>query len=111
MARGDDITHPRQRWRFRNSDRAAEQGWAQCVQQVPVHAESAWEAIVSTPREITAKRYRLKGSLSTGVQDGKTLEQWQHKITASGRLWYLIDDEATTVWLKHATLSHLKATE
>lgn len=111
MARGDDITHPQQRWRFRYSDRAAQRGWLQCVRQAPVHAKSAWEAIVSTPRDVNPKQYRLKGSLSTGVQDGKTLEQWQHKITAGGRLWYLIDDETTTVWLKEATLSHPKATE
>lgn len=111
MARGDDIDHPQQRWRFRYGDRTAQRGWQQCVRQVPANAAQAWEAIVADPRRTGDRQYRLKGSLSTGRQDGKTLERWQYKITSGGRLWYLIDDEVATVWLDVASLSHPKATE
>ena len=109
MARGDEVQHPQQRWRF--GDRAAERGWAQCVRQVPTDAEEAWRAIVSDPRRTTPRQHRLKGGLSTGRQDGRALERWQHKITSGGRLWYLVDDETDTVWLDTATLSHPVATE
>ena len=111
MARGDEIQPPQQQWRFRYGDRRAEQGWTQCVRQVRPNAAEAWNAIVSTPRQTSHRQYRLKGSLSTGQQDGKTLEQWQYKITSGGRIWYLIDDETDTVWLAYASLSHPKATE
>lgn len=42
---------------------------------------------------------------------GRALEQWQVKVSAGGRIWYLPDDEDHTVWVVYASLAHPKATE
>ncbi|MGD9751240.1 MAG: hypothetical protein AB7W59_09615 [Acidimicrobiia bacterium] len=43
--------------------------------------------------------------------NGVDLEQWQFEVTAGGRLWYCIDDDAKTVWLTDAHVGHPKSTE
>ena len=52
-----------------------------------------------------------KGTLATRVVNGRELEQWQHEVTAGGRLWYCIDDDVRTVWMTDALPGHPKATE
>jgi hypothetical protein len=37
------------------------------------------------------------------------MEQWQY--AGGGRLWYVIDDDKSTVWLTEASPGHPKATE
>jgi hypothetical protein len=32
-------------------------------------------------------------------------------VTGSGRIWYLLDSERTTIWIDEARLGHPKATE
>jgi len=39
------------------------------------------------------------------------LEQWQIEVTGGGRIWYLVDDDARTVWLVEAGTGHPRATE
>ena len=39
------------------------------------------------------------------------MDQWQYEVTAGGRLWYCIDDDAKTVWLTAVHSGHPKATE
>lgn len=111
MARDSEIHHPQQKWAFRFADRKATKGWQECTSQARANACEAWVAIVSDPRRTTGRQHRLKGSLASGEQNGRTLERWQYEITSGGRLWYLIDEEDHTVWLILASLSHPKATE
>jgi hypothetical protein len=54
---------------------------------------------------------RLRGSLARRKFGGSELEQWQIEVTGGGRIWYLVDDDAHTVWLVHAGTGHPKATE
>jgi hypothetical protein len=42
---------------------------------------------------------------------GKPLAQWQYQVIAGGRLWYLVDHDTRTCWIKHAGTAHPKATE
>jgi hypothetical protein len=77
----------------------------------PGNARVAWEHITADPRNRTARQHPLKGSLGTRVVNGRQLEQWQYEVTGGGRLWYVIDDEAKTVWLTEARPGHPKATE
>ena len=42
---------------------------------------------------------------------GRTLEQWQVKVSQSGRIWYLPDDDERTVWVVYASPAHPKPTE
>jgi hypothetical protein len=39
------------------------------------------------------------------------MEQWQYEVTAGGRVWYLVDRKARTVWLTHASTAHPQATD
>jgi len=110
MARGDQISHP-SGWEFRFGDRQAEVGWRSVVAHAPANAATAWGQIVRNPRAFSEHQHQLKGKLRTGTYRGRTLEQWQYEVTGGGRLWYLIDDEAETVWLIHAGTGHPKATE
>lgn len=49
------------------------------------------------PRDTT--HYQLKGNLAYRGFNGRTLEQGQVKISDSGRVWYLPDDEKRTMWM------------
>ncbi|EUA35221.1 hypothetical protein I552_6011 [Mycobacterium xenopi 3993] len=35
------------------------------------------------------------------------MEQWQYEVTGGGRIWYLVDVEKRTLWLRHAGLGIL----
>jgi hypothetical protein len=58
-----------------------------------------------------ATHYRLRGDLATRQFGGKHLQQWQIKVGRSGRILYLPDDQARTVWVVYASAAHPKATE
>jgi hypothetical protein len=51
------------------------------------------------------------GDLATREIRGKALEQWQIKVSSSGRIWYLPDDAAHTVWVVYASPAHPKPTD
>jgi hypothetical protein len=53
-----------------------------------------------------ASHYQLRGSLATREIKGRTLEQWQVKVSSSGRVWYQPDDETHTVWIVYASPAH-----
>jgi hypothetical protein len=55
--------------------------------------------------------HRLRGGLSSREWRGKELEQWQIKVSGSGRIWYLPDDGTHTVWVVLASIGHPKQTE
>jgi len=48
--------------------------------------------------------------LATRSFGGHDLEQWQIKVSGSGRIWYLPDDEKHAVWIAYASPAHFKAT-
>ena len=41
----------------------------------------------------------------------RQLEQWQIKVSGSGRIWYLPDDQEHKVWVVYASMAHPKQTE
>lgn len=43
---------------------------------------------------------RLKGALGTATWKGSEYERWQYEVTGGGRIWFFIDDERRTVWIK-----------
>jgi hypothetical protein len=49
--------------------------------------------------------------LASGVHRGVEMEQWQYEVTSGGRLWYLVDTEKRTLWLRHAGPGHPSATD
>lgn len=54
---------------------------------------------------------RLKGGLASRVIGGKQLQQWQHELTAAGRIWYCPDKDEGVVWVTQVDLNHPKSTE
>jgi hypothetical protein len=55
--------------------------------------------------------YQLRDDLASKQFRGRSLEQRQVKVSGSGRIWYLPDDETHTVWVVHASSTHPKKTE
>ena len=98
-------------WDFRFATNEAVKGWEQICSAAASNARTAWDRTTVDPRQRDARQHRLKGTLSTRMINGRDLEQWQYEVTAGGRLWYCIDDDARTVWMTDASPGHPKATE
>lgn len=63
------------------------------------------------PRQRTARHHPLRGDLAIRVLQGRTMERWQHEITAGGRVWLLIDEDKHTVWIDEVHLGHPAKTD
>ena len=110
MPRGAEVPHP-SGWVLRFASRAAEVGWKNVVAQARGNAAEAWEHITRNPRRTTERQHRRKGQLASGRYQGRWMEQWQYEVTSGGRLWYLVDAAAKTLWLVHAGTGHPKVTD
>lgn len=97
--------------RFANSSAAV--GWEELARQAAGNLRRAYDAIRANPRAATTpeRHHRLKGSLASGVWKGQHLERWQYEVTGGGRIWYLVDDNARTVWITYAGAGHPKETD
>lgn len=99
-------------WSVRFGTGEAADTWEELCNHAPAKAREAYELMRRNPRPPLDKaHYRLRGELSTRTLAGKDLEQWQIKVSGSGRIWYLPDDEKHTVWVVLASVSHPKETE
>lgn len=112
--RGDRVAPPsvKGEWevKFGTSDSA--KGWDELCVQAKVNTREAFELMRSSPRPPQdGSHYRLKGDLGIRSYGGQDLEQWQIKVSGSGRIWYLPDDSKHTVWIVYAGMAHPKATE
>lgn len=101
----------RQGWDVRYGTNDAVKGWDELAAAAPSNLRAAWERLTTDPRRHDARQHRLKGSLGTRAVAGRALEQWQYEVTGAGRIWYVVDDEARTVWLTGASVGHPKATD
>lgn len=86
-------------------------GWEQICSVAAANARVAWDRITSDPRRRDSRQHPLKGRLGARTINRRELEQWQYEVTAGGRIWYCIDDEARTVWMTGASPGHPKSTE
>jgi len=57
------------------------------------------------------RTHQLKGQLAQKLIGDRKLPQWQHEITAAGRLFYCPDREARVVWVTRVDLAHPGETE
>ncbi|EOM74223.1 hypothetical protein Rrhod_4366 [Rhodococcus rhodnii LMG 5362] len=88
-------------------------GWDTLCQQVPSNALTAWTEL-RTRRDQpapTSRHHCLKGSLATATHRGIAMEQWQYEVTGGGRIWYLVDIDGRTLWIKATGTGHPKATD
>lgn len=97
--------------RFATNDAA--KGREELCRQAAANTRTAFDAIESSPcpSPPTSRQHPLKGSLAAAAHNGKTLPQWQYEVTAGGRIWYLVDHDTRTCWIKHAGTGHPKATD
>jgi hypothetical protein len=97
--------------RFATNDAA--KGWEELSRQAPANTRTAFDAIESQPCPMppTGRQHPLKGTLATDSYAGRTLPQWQYEVTGGGRVWYLVDHESRTCWIKLASTGHPRQTE
>jgi len=114
--RGDRVAPPAGtaiEWELRFATSDAVKGWEALCQQASANTAVAWQELRSRPDNpmATGRHHRLKGRLANGVHRGVEMEQWQYEVTSGGRLWYLVDAEKRTLWLRHAGPGHPSATD
>jgi hypothetical protein len=113
--RGDRVAPPPARdgysIRFATGDVA--KGWEELCRVAAANTRAAYDAMERNPcpRPATERQHQLKGSLSADTYGGKVLPQWQYEVTSGGRIWYLVDHDTRTCWLKFASPHHPKATD
>lgn len=97
--------------RFATNDAA--KGWEELCRQAATSTRTAFEAIEANPcpSPPTARHHQLKGQLAGDSYGGKSLPQWQYEVTSGGRIWYLVDHDTRTCWIKEAGTGHPKKTE
>jgi mRNA-degrading endonuclease RelE of RelBE toxin-antitoxin system len=98
-------------WDVRFGTSEAAKGWQELCAQLASTTREACEQMRANPRPQDATHYRLRGALATRQFGGRTLDQWQIKVSDSGRIMYLPDDEQATVWVVYASPAHSKITE
>jgi mRNA-degrading endonuclease RelE of RelBE toxin-antitoxin system len=99
-------------WHVRFGTSEAAKGWDDLCTHARGKTREAFELIRANPRPPQDdSHYRLRGSLASRSFNARELEQWQIKVSGSGRIWYLPDDENHTVWLVYASPAHPKETE
>ncbi|TWD81588.1 hypothetical protein FB561_2704 [Kribbella amoyensis] len=110
--RGDQVAPPAQpgHWELRFGSSDAAKGWDELCRQAAANTLRAWEALRADPRPFpqTDRHHRLKGKALSTVNG---LEQWQYEVTGGGRVWYVVDEDRRTVWIRHAGTGHPKATD
>lgn len=113
--RGDRVAPPAEvgGWELRFATGEAVKGWENLCRQAAANTLAAWHELRSRPDAPapTPRHHRLKGSLATASHGAVAMEQWQFEVTGGGRLWYLVDTERRTLWIKAAGTGHPKATD
>ena len=57
------------------------------------------------------RTHQLRPPLAEKVIGGKRLPQWQHEVSASGRVFYCPDLTDRVVWVTNVDLAHPKETD
>jgi hypothetical protein len=113
--RGERVAPPAsgELWDLRFATSDAAKGWDELSRQASANTLVAYEELRrrAIAQESTTRHHRLKGRLASGVHNGVEMEQWQYEATAGGRVWYLVDIERRSLWLRYAGTGHPKQTE
>jgi hypothetical protein len=108
--RGDRVAPPAgpKQWELRFATNEAAKGWDWLCQQAAANTETAWRELRMRPEKpVPATRHhRLRGRLASAVHSGLEMEQWQYEVTSGGRIWYLVDIQKRTLWIRHAGPGH-----
>ncbi|MDQ1324236.1 MAG: hypothetical protein QG587_1572 [Chloroflexota bacterium] len=94
-------------WIVRPASRAALRQWASAVAAEPDLMAGVRDRLRTRPLDRSDnpnRTHRLKPPLHEGRVGDARLPQWQHEITAAGRIWYCPDRESQTVWVTRVSL-------
>lgn len=83
------------------------------MQSAPGPLWTAWQVLIKHPTEPESRHrhHRLHGKLATIKVNDRTFDQWQYEPTGGGRIWFYVQEEKRTVWLREVTFGHPKATD
>jgi hypothetical protein len=99
-------------WEVRFGTSEAAKGWDELCTHAAGRTREAFDLLRVNPRPPQdGSHYQLRGSLATREFRGRALEQWQVRVSGSGRIWYLPDDDSHTVWVVYASAAHPKQTD
>jgi hypothetical protein len=99
-------------WDVRFGTAEAAKGWPELCAQFANSTREAFDQMRANPRPPQdSTHYQLRGALATRSFQGRSLQQWQAKVSSSGRIWYLPDDEKRTVWIVYASPAHPRQTD
>ena len=94
-------------WTVRPASRAALRQWEDAVAAQPDLMAGVRDRLRTRPTDRSDnpnRTHRLKPPLHEGRVGDSKLPQWQHEITAAGRIWYCPDSESRTVWVTRVSL-------
>ena len=113
--RGDRVTvpPPPDEWDVRFGTKEAATGWEELCRYALGNTRRCLEVLQAEPRLGVSpeRQHRLRGDLASHRHNGKDLEQWEYEVTSGGRVRYVIDDEARSVWLIYASPQRPKDTD
>ncbi|MFC8032354.1 hypothetical protein ACFUVU_05965 [Streptomyces griseoincarnatus] len=113
--RGDDVAPPPVdgEWRLRFATNEAAKKRSELGAETPGNTRRCFEALRGDPasRSDPDRQHRLRGRLATGNRGGRDCPQWEHAVTAGGRVRHLVDEARRTVYFVYASPRHPKDTE
>jgi hypothetical protein len=115
--RGDDAAPPpiNDEYRIVFTSTDAARGWTDLSRQEPSNTRWAFEQMRNNPgcrnQPPSGRHSRMKREYANGFHNGCELPQWQIEVTGGARIWYLVDNEKRTCWIKEAGRAHPKGTE
>jgi hypothetical protein len=115
--RGDAVAPPPRdgEWQIRYANNDSAKGWAGLEQVAATNLWWAWDIMRTDPGQgpgkPTSRHFRLRGDRATASHGVREMAQWQIEVTSGGRIWYLLDEERHTVWVKLASPGRPKATD
>ena len=98
---------PPAEWTVKPASRAALRGWEEVAEAEPDLMRVVKERLRTRPLDRSDnpnRTHRLKPPLDLGRVGDLKLPQWQHEMTASGRIWYCVDADTRTVWVTKVSL-------
>lgn len=95
MAREERVARPARsdEWEIVAADKGVSDDWDRWAKQEPNALATAYDQLATNPMQLSTRQKRPQGkTMGTGTYEGKTFDRWQYEATASGRIFYFVDD-------------------
>lgn len=101
-------------WTVRPASEQARKEWDAARDAEPVLMGQERERLRLSPLDRSGNPRRtgpLHAGLGTRLVGGVRLPQWQHELTAGGRIWYCPDRKNRVIWVTKVSLTHPRQTD